>query len=455
MGSSFEEIFMRIFSHHLIYAKADVYSQYAELGRMSVASPPARSQCQVEICLRPKRLEHGATQARRCFCKAKQTPRARVASPKARSPSECLLSNGESVPCGPDYEQCRKPFHDAPRFHIMDPSCLMNDPNAPVYDATHGMYHVFFQKHLAIPGGAGPVYGHVVSRDLVRWARLPVAIWNDQPYDSVAVYSGSATVLPDGTVAQIYPGVCNKSDALTWPNCSTGVNLNLALPANRSDPLLVRWAKSGRNPIVNNTERDPSSAWRTLYGEWRLTTFDAMLYASVDFRSWHRIGLQPGFAVGECPSMFPLPRATPRDNAAPLGVHPTPTHVYKYSHSWLDFMQLGTYADGPPGQPGEWLPWRSPLGNESRCIDGGAFYASKGARQCRTKPHAFAIACSVTTVQLIGCAHACVGQTWTTRSSGGVFSGGGRHTSAPGRECSACLVRLHGTPNWASSCSPL
>jgi sucrose-6-phosphate hydrolase SacC (GH32 family) len=99
----------------------------------------------------------------------------------------------------------------------MDPSCRMNvraqaschtyacavltrelavfqDPNGPVYDAKHGIFHLFFQDHLAMPSfngsGAGPVYGHAASKDLAHWARLPVAIWNDHRYDSVAIYTG-------------------------------------------------------------------------------------------------------------------------------------------------------------------------------------------------------------------------------------------------------------------------
>ena len=42
------------------------------------------------------------------------------------------------------------------------------------------------KDHLAIPdpvglkAGAGPNWGHWVSHDFLHWARLPVAIWNDQ-----------------------------------------------------------------------------------------------------------------------------------------------------------------------------------------------------------------------------------------------------------------------------------
>ena len=78
--------------------------------------------------------------------------------------TECV--NG---PCSPGNEQCGPEFTDAPQFHIRDQSCAENDPNGPVYDETHGMYHLFYQDHLAEGDGSGPIYGHVASRDFVHW----------------------------------------------------------------------------------------------------------------------------------------------------------------------------------------------------------------------------------------------------------------------------------------------
>eukprot|EP01045_Picozoa_sp_COSAG04_P030944 COSAG04_NODE_5550_length_1573_cov_1.126866_2_plen_340_part_00 len=125
-----------------------------------------------------------------------------------------------------------------------------------------GVFHLFYQKHCAepVPGQAikGIVYGHVASRDLVKWTRLPVAIWNDQWYDSNAIFSGSATLV-DGVVTIVYPGLCNQQltceadgggwnapDAehpQPWCNISTsqcvdGRNLVSAVPADPTDPLM-------------------------------------------------------------------------------------------------------------------------------------------------------------------------------------------------------------------------
>ena len=80
-----------------------------------------------------------------------------------------------------------------------------------------------------------------MSRDLVHWARMPVAIWNglDVPngtrtvYDNEAIFSGAAAVIPgfapDGKgpgVVNIYPGECAQTSR---PGCKTGVTINAAV----------------------------------------------------------------------------------------------------------------------------------------------------------------------------------------------------------------------------------
>ena len=40
----------------------------------------------------------------------------------------------------------RKPEYT---FHLADPTCDINDPNGPMYDPVHGIYHNFYQIHIA------------------------------------------------------------------------------------------------------------------------------------------------------------------------------------------------------------------------------------------------------------------------------------------------------------------
>jgi sucrose-6-phosphate hydrolase SacC (GH32 family) len=154
------------------------------------------------------------------------------------NPQQC---GPHDEPCGPGNQQCPSagPRAAAPRFHIKDAYCDENDPNFPFYDPETGLYHLFYQAHLARPGPnvpsfAGPVIGHVVSHNLVHWARLPVALWNGPEwFDEVAVFTGSATVV-DGQPVLVYPGVCRKG---VHEGCLTGFTYAMAVASNTSDPL--------------------------------------------------------------------------------------------------------------------------------------------------------------------------------------------------------------------------
>ena len=345
-------------------------------------------------------------------------------------PTTTTCLNG---PCGPGNEVCGKPFgKDAPQYHLMDQhGCGENDPNGPVFDPVHGVIHHFYQIHLAAPPGRGPDYGHFVSKDFVHWAPLPVAIWNGldssvwppRPtlYDNEAIYTGSAVVVdgagPGGEgpgVIQIYPGLCNKKD---WPGCETGTLLAQAVPADYAhDELLTNWSKPSYNPIVEGTQRDPSSPWKMASGEWRLRTYDSkvphawfglrlrvrlrarlgasdpdphrgprQVYGSAsdaDMLSgrWYEIGTSRDLRRCECPSFYPLPAATPGFEAAYAAAAAgaaLPTHVHKTSCAG-DWWQLGTYSGAAPRELGNFTPtagWEDAF--EQRRIDAGHFYASK------------------------------------------------------------------------------
>ena len=241
-----------------------------------------------------------------------------------------------------------------------------------------------------------------VSKDFVHWAALPVAIWNGldssvwpprtTPYDNQAIYTGSALVLdgagPGGKgrgVVNIYPGLCDKHD---WPSCETGTLLAQAVPANyAADELLLNWTKPAYNPIMENTQRDPSTPWKTSHGEWRLRTYDSMIYgaasdADVVAGRWYTIGKSADLRTCECPSLYPLPAPTPGFEAAYEAARRSdgglPTHVHKTSCRG-DWWQLGTYREGAPrvevggfnATPG----WEDLFAQ--RRIDSGHFYASK------------------------------------------------------------------------------
>merc|ERR1719277_2199456 len=315
-----------------------------------------------------------------CVVVASASPDSKLGAPM--DVSQCCADNGASdckatVPCAPGHQMCPPgDFGDhgsarhAAQFHIRDASCTLNDPNGPIYDPVHGAYHLHFQNHVGLHGGR--TYGHAVSRDFAHWAHMPVSIWNDQVYDGNAIYTGSGTVV-DGKVVQVYPGLCDTKKA----GCPGGTNLCIAVPADPSDPLQTNWTKTfAKNPIVPATGRDPSTAWKTSSGEWRLTTFDTQTFGSMDFKTWYRLGKTPGFARGECPSFFPLPKTTP--GAKVSASDPQPTHVHKASQRGKDWMNVGTYTEGPAKTAGKFEATPGiTAGLKYQIIDVAALYASK------------------------------------------------------------------------------
>lgn len=103
---------------------------------------------------------------------------------------------------------------ERPMFHITPAIGWLNDPNG--FSIYRGEYHLFYQYH-PYDIHWGPMYwGHVKSRDLIRWERLPAALAPDTEYDESGVFSGSALELPNGQQLLMYTGV---QGGINVPEC--------------------------------------------------------------------------------------------------------------------------------------------------------------------------------------------------------------------------------------------
>jgi beta-fructofuranosidase len=240
-----------------------------------------------------------------------------------------------------------------------------------------GVYHLFYQYN---PKGAvwgNIVWAHAVSTNLVDWVMLPPAIYPTAPFDVNGCWSGSATVLPDGTAVIMYTGIDGENRQVQ----------NVAYPKDLSDPYLREWVKPDYNPVIapgpgmNATAfRDPTTAWQGPDGLWRLVigTKDnhrglAMLYRSRDFKRWApaRRALHSGdTGMWECPDFYPV-------NSPGVGGSSGGTkHVLKVS---LDLTRFEYYTFGEYDHATDTYVPDAALadGNDGLRYDYGNFYASK------------------------------------------------------------------------------
>jgi fructan beta-fructosidase len=204
-----------------------------------------------------------------------------------------------------------------PQFHFTPPSMWMNDPNGMVY--YDGEYHLFYQYY---PDDIvwGPMHwGHAVSRDLVTWEHLPIALYPDS---LGYIFSGSAVVDWNNTsgfgTADDPPMVAIftyhdpvRGEAGTNDHETQGI----AYSTDRGRT----WTKYTGNPVLPNQDRhrdfrDPNVFWHEGTSRWImvLSVFDRVeLWASPDLKSWTFLS-EFGEGVGghggtwECPDLFPL-----------------------------------------------------------------------------------------------------------------------------------------------------
>lgn len=232
-----------------------------------------------------------------------------------------------------------------------------------------GYYHFFYQYNPNAAVWGNISWGHAVSTDLIHWTYLEVALYPDQWYDIDGVWSGSATILKDGSPALMYTG------GRTNANGESIQSQALAVPADLSDPLLRKWVKYANNPIMDppagyksDDFRDPTTAWLEEDGLWRLiigTKIDqadgtkdgmSLLYKSSDFENWHLednyLHEVAGTGMWECVDFFPI-TAKPKsgeENQQTFGEPQNYLDSYKYVmkaslDTWgQDYYTIGTYS---------------------------------------------------------------------------------------------------------------
>lgn len=97
------------------------------------------------------------------------------------------------------------PQQERPAFHVTGGIGWINDPNG--FSCYQGEYHLFYQYHPYDTNWGPMHWGHVKTKDFIRWERLPISLAPDMDYDKYGCFSGSAVETPDGRHLLMYTGV--------------------------------------------------------------------------------------------------------------------------------------------------------------------------------------------------------------------------------------------------------
>ncbi|WP_227396273.1 glycoside hydrolase family 32 protein [Jeotgalibacillus aurantiacus] len=204
--------------------------------------------------------------------------------------------------------------HWYPRFHVAPRAYWMNDPNG--FSFFKGEYHLFYQHHPFSPEW-GPMYwGHVKSRDLVRWEHLPIALAPSEDFDKDGCFSGSA-IEKDGKLLAIYTG-----NVWTGPDHDTDLKQVQAVAESEDGIYFTKWEE----PVISEAPdgdvhpfhfRDPK-VWQhedqyycVLGSRTKDHVGQVLLYRSANLKEWEFVAVsankkENGGYMWECPDFFHL-----------------------------------------------------------------------------------------------------------------------------------------------------
>jgi fructan beta-fructosidase len=210
----------------------------------------------------------------------------------------------------------QEPLYDQPwrpQYHFTPPKNFMNDPNGTVF--YKGEYHLFYQYNPEGNVWGHMSWGHAVSRDMVHWENLPVAL-HEVP-GQYMVYSGSAVVDENNT-----SGLCNNPDP---QDRSCLVAIYTAAYKDRQKQHIAfsndrgrTWTNYSGNPVADldaSDFRDPNVFWYEPQHKWVMVAVLAdertlVVLDSPNLKQWtKRSTFGPaGDTAGqwECPDLIEL-----------------------------------------------------------------------------------------------------------------------------------------------------
>ncbi|MEK4058283.1 MULTISPECIES: glycoside hydrolase family 32 protein [Paenibacillus] len=250
-----------------------------------------------------------------------------------------------------------------PKFHFSPPANWMNDPNGLVY--FKGEYHLFYQHH---PHGTswGPMHwGHAVSKDLITWEHLPIALASDE---LGMIFSGSAVVDWNDSTG-FFDGEPGLVAIFTHHAHSPGGNSIEKQSIAFSSDKGRTWIKYEGNPVLTSDKhtdfRDPKVFWHKETEQWVMIVASGQtvcLYRSPNLKEWSFSsefgqGMGSHDGVWECPDLFALP-----------------VDGEETALKWVMFVSIGNEPHVPEGSRTQYFTGR---------FDGLAFIPDQSSQMTR------------------------------------------------------------------------
>lgn len=192
-----------------------------------------------------------------------------------------------------------------PQIHYTQRRGWNNDPNGLIY--YEGEYHLFYQHNPYERDWGNMHWGHAVSKDLIHWEELPIALFPDE---HGTMFSGSAVIDYKNTAGFNKGNVPAMVAVYTADSPEKQVQcIAYSLDKGRT------WTKYDGNPVVDSKAkwnshdtRDPKVFWYEPTGKWVMVLNERdghSIYNSDDLKHWTFESHITGF--WECPELFELP----------------------------------------------------------------------------------------------------------------------------------------------------
>lgn len=204
-----------------------------------------------------------------------------------------------------------------PIFHFTAPYGWINDPNGLCF--FKGLYHLFYQYNPHGCDWSKMYWGHAVSKDLIHWEDMPIALFPDRDYDSDDIggcFSGSAIVKEDRMYV-FYTGTSRHGNMLVQSQCMAYSDDGINFEKYEGNPVVIHPpANDGdisnfRDPKVIQKDNKYYMVVGSTTGGLKVGDGRIFMYESEDLYHWQYKGILlkcngEWTSMCECPDLFQI-----------------------------------------------------------------------------------------------------------------------------------------------------